>query len=112
MRFLQDSDYLFARLAAEKDIQSGYDYEIDLVGGYGRTLFDTERSTLVAEIGAGARYLKSGTPELEDELEPVATLGALFETQLLEQLSFALDSRVMNRLAPLKPSSQTRFRLS
>ena len=33
MRFLQDSDYLFARLAAEKDIQSGYDYEVELVGG-------------------------------------------------------------------------------
>ena len=91
MRFLQNSDYLFARLAAEKDIQSGYDYDTDLVGGYGRTLIDTERSTLVAEIGAGARYLKSGTPELDDELEPVASLGALFKTQLLEQLSFSQE---------------------
>ena len=91
MRFLADSDYVFARIAAEKDIQSVYDYEVDLVGGYGRTLIETERSNLVAEIGAGVRYLKSGTSGLDDEYEPVVNGGALYKTQLLEQLSFSQE---------------------
>ncbi len=82
-----ETDYLFGRLRWQKDKFSGYDQQITESLGYGRRLLDSDRHTLNAEVGIGARQsdLRDGSSE-----EEVILRGALDYTwQFSETAQFA-----------------------
>ena len=58
-----EHDFLFGRLSWRKDRFSSFDSQFSQTVGYGRHLIDTDRHSLNAEIGAGARQsdLQDGT---------------------------------------------------
>jgi putative salt-induced outer membrane protein len=60
-RKLSDVDYVFGRLAWDKDRFSGFDHKSSVTGGYGRILMDNDRHFLKGELGAGYR-----SEELDD----------------------------------------------
>lgn len=72
---LSKTDYLFTQEQFEKDSASEFRYQFNVTGGYGRTLFSDDLQTLVAEVGAGARYSEERDTG-DSETSPIAT-GAL-----------------------------------
>ena len=66
-------NYAFGRVDWRKDRFSGYDHQISETVGYGRRIIDTERHTLNAEIGAGARQSET---QLGDSESDVIVRGA------------------------------------
>ncbi len=62
-----DVDFLFAKLDWRKDRFGGFDTQFSQVVGYGRRLIKTDRHTLNAEIGAGARQSERQDGTEEDE---------------------------------------------
>ncbi len=54
-RKLGEENYIFNVGTYEKDLFSGYHYRISYALGYGRSILDTERHELSAEIGPGYR---------------------------------------------------------
>jgi putative salt-induced outer membrane protein YdiY len=54
-RKLGEKNYIFNVGTYEKDLFSGYHYRISYALGYGRSILDTERHELSAEIGPGYR---------------------------------------------------------
>lgn len=64
---INETDYIFGRIAWDKDRFSAYDQQIREVGGYGRRFIDRERHVLDAQAGIGARQadLRDGRSENE-----------------------------------------------
>lgn len=71
---LNASDYVFIKEQWEKDSTSDFRYQMNITGGYGRTLIKNDTHTLVGELGAGVRYSKRRVGKAETS--PVGT-GAL-----------------------------------
>ena len=61
-------NFAFGRVNWRKDRFSGYDHQISETVGYGRRIIDSERHTLNAEIGAGARQLETQLGESESDV--------------------------------------------
>ena len=66
-RNLTDVDFLFGKLVWRKDRFGGFDTQFSQVVGYGRRLIKTDKHTLSAEIGAGARQSEAQDGTEEDE---------------------------------------------
>ena len=61
-------NYAFGRVDWRKDRFSGYDHQISETVGYGRRIIDSERHTLNAEIGAGARQSETQFGDSESDI--------------------------------------------
>lgn len=57
-RKLSDVDYIFGRVAWDKDRFSGFDHKSSITGGYGRIFLDGEKHFLKGDLGAGYRSEK------------------------------------------------------
>ncbi|MGD2166991.1 MAG: DUF481 domain-containing protein [Gammaproteobacteria bacterium] len=81
-----EKSYLFASADWESDRFSAYDNQLTETVGYGRHLIATERHTLDAEIGAGARQaeLRSGL----DQDESIARGALDYAWQISETAEF------------------------
>ncbi|MCP4273203.1 MAG: DUF481 domain-containing protein [Gammaproteobacteria bacterium] len=70
---LTDISYLFVNSSYEEDQFSGFQYRSTLTAGYGRTMYNENKMTLDAEIGAGIRQsetdenLVTGLSDKENE---------------------------------------------
>jgi len=60
-RKLSDVDFIFGRVAWDKDRFSGFDHKTSVTGGYGRIFLDNDKHFLKGELGAGYR-----SEELDD----------------------------------------------
>lgn len=65
-----EKSYSFLNSTYEEDKFSGYEYQATLTGGYGQRLYDANKMTFDAEIGAGMR---------QSELEPDPVTGNVVE---------------------------------
>lgn len=88
-RELTDVNFLYGRLDWRKDRFSGYETQFSQTIGYGHRLIDTERHSLNAELGFGARQseLADGT----DENETILTGGLYYAWQLSDTAEFTQD---------------------
>ena len=88
-RNLTDKDFLFGRVDYRKDRFSGYDNQVSEVVGYGRRLINTDRHSLNAEVGAGAR--QSERQDGTEEDEAVFNGGLYYVWTLSETALFSQD---------------------
>ena len=85
-RKLTEVSSVFGRFAYEDDRFSGYDYQVDLTGGYSRDFFKTDIHQLNGSLGLGFRQseLQNGTSE--DEI--IARLAANYLWKVSENATF------------------------
>ncbi len=65
-RTLSDNDYIFGAFRYDDDRFSGFDFQSTITAGYGRRLFETNRSSLDVEIGLGYRFAETADGEDQD----------------------------------------------
>lgn len=91
MRYLTGAEhYVFAKLQAEKDLSTAYDYVLSPTVGYGRTLLKDQRQSLVAEIGVGGQYLKNKFTD-DSDFEALGTLGGEYRLKVNDSVNFEQD---------------------
>lgn len=91
MRYLSGADhYFFAKLQAEKDRSTLYDYTLSPTVGYGRTLLSDKQQSLIAEIGVGGQYLKNKLTN-DADFEALATVGGEYRRQVTDSVNFEQD---------------------
>jgi putative salt-induced outer membrane protein len=95
-RKLDEANYIFNVLTAEKDRFTGYDYEASYALGYGRRLLDSERQRLDIEAGPGYRwrqYEEGQQPagESRKEEDAILRLGLRYRLALSETAEFNED---------------------
>ncbi len=88
-RNLTDKDFLFGKLDWRKDRFSGFDTQFSQVVGYGRRLITTDKHSLNAEIGAGAR--QSERQDGTEEDETVFSGGLYYNWAFSETAAFSQD---------------------
>lgn len=90
-RQLDERNYLFGALRAERDRFSGFEYQVSETAGYGRRLATwSGNGFLDAEVGAGLRQSRPQGGDLDNE--PIARLALTLEhplgasSRLLQQI--------------------------
>lgn len=90
-RKFTDTKYFFLNSTYEEDKFSGYDYQATLTGGYGQRLYDANKMTFDAEIGAGMRQSELApdpiTGNVVEESEGMIRLAAKYLWQIEEKRS-------------------------
>lgn len=88
-RNITDHDFLFGRLSWRNDRFGGFDTQFSQSVGYGRRLIKTDKHTLNAEAGVGARQseLQNGTKENET----IFRGGAYYQWLFSETANFRQD---------------------
>ncbi len=84
---LAGDQFAFGRVSYEDDRFSGFDYQTDIVVGYGRTLLQTrEQMKLDLEIGPGFRYSRT---DIGDSVsEGILRMSAAFNWQVSDNAEF------------------------
>jgi putative salt-induced outer membrane protein len=85
-RSLSDISSIFGRLAYEDDRFSGYDYQVDVTGGYSRDFIKSEIHLLSGSLGVGYRQSELETGDSEDEV--IISLAADYEWKFSENATF------------------------
>lgn len=67
-RSLSENSTIFGRFGYEDDRFSGYEYRVDLVGGYSRDFIKNEVHALTGSLGLGFRESELDTGDTEDEV--------------------------------------------
>ncbi len=105
-----ERDYLFVHSAWDKDLFSGYDWQLTAAAGYGRKVIDGEHQQLALEAGPGYRHddLPAGDTEDAGVLRAAADYRAELSansrfTQLLEA-DIGEDSTLTRSLSELAVS--------
>ena len=88
-RQLTEKDFLYGRLNWRKDNFGAYATQFSQTVGYGRRLIDTEKHSLNAELGIGARQSEFQTGLEEDET--IFSAGAYYTWALSETAEFRQD---------------------
>ncbi len=83
--------YQFAKLTAEKDLSSAFDYQLILTGGVGKDFIKTNTQTLSAEIGAGYRHSKERAAPQDTLDEAIGTVAAFYQYQITPSVRFNQD---------------------
>ncbi|MGB5630699.1 MAG: DUF481 domain-containing protein [Woeseiaceae bacterium] len=91
-RNITDHDFLFGRLSWRKNLFGAFDTQFSQTVGYGRHLIDTDKHTLNAEIGAGAR--QSEARDGISESETVFRGGMYYKWHFSETAEFRQDLTV------------------
>lgn len=92
-RKLDEANYIFNVLTAEKDRFTGYDYEASYALGYGRRMFDNDLHRLDIEAGPGYRWrqIEPGLVapgESRKEEDAILRLGLRYRLALSETAEF------------------------
>lgn len=98
-RKIDEANYIFNQLSAQKDRFSGYTYETTYALGYGRRFVDNERHRLDVEAGPGYRVREIDAPRPDDwsanksrtEKDAVALVALRYKLQLTEHAQFRED---------------------
>lgn len=86
-------DYLFIKPQYEKDLQSAYEYQLQVALGYGHQFLKSDTLLLTTDIGAGYRHSKADiTGDSEDEA--VANGALKFEWKFRPGARFTEDVSV------------------
>lgn len=88
-RNLSDKNFLFGKLDWRKDRFGGFDTQFSQVVGYGRRLIETDRHSLNAEVGAGAR--QSERQDGTEEDETIFNGGLYYNWAFSETAAFSQD---------------------
>lgn len=88
-RKITDHDYLFGRLDWRKTRFGAFDTQFSQTVGYGRRLIDTDKHSLNAELGAGAR--QSETQDGVSQDEGILRGGMYYRWMFSETASFRQD---------------------
>ena len=86
---ITDANFVFGQLDWRKDVFGAFDTQFSQVVGYGRRLINTDRHTLNAEIGAGAR--QSERQDGTEEDETVFNGGLYYNWAFSETAAFSQD---------------------
>lgn len=86
-RKTSDTEYLFGAFRYDDDRFSGFDFQSSLTAGYGRRLFDRQRSRLDVELGAGYKFAE--TVDGESQNEVVARLYGDYEYTVSDNALFS-----------------------
>jgi len=86
---LSDKNFLFGRLSWRKDRFGGFDTQFSQTLGYGRRLIKTDKHTLNAEVGVGAR--QSERQDGTEEDETIFNGGVYYKWKLSETAEFSQD---------------------
>lgn len=85
-----DTIYEFAKLSAEKDLTSAYDYQITALAGVGMDVLKTKEQKLSVELGAGARHNKVDlTGNTENEV--IGSVAGFYQYQINPTVRFNQD---------------------
>lgn len=84
-----EQDFLYGRLDWRKDRFGGYDTQFSQSIGYGRRLIHTDKHTLNAEVGVGARQSEAQDGTEEDET--IFRGGAYYKWLISETTEFRQD---------------------
>lgn len=95
-RKLDEANYIFNVITAEKDRFTGYDYEASYALGYGRRMFDNDLHRLDIEAGPGYRWRQVerelvGPGESRKEEDAILRLGLRYRLALSETAEFNED---------------------
>lgn len=86
-------DYLFIKPQYEKDLQTAYEYQLQLALGYGHQFLKSDALLLSTDIGAGLRHSKTNvTGDSEDE--GVGNLALKFQWKYRPGATFTEDVAV------------------
>ncbi|MBL1432503.1 MAG: DUF481 domain-containing protein [Gammaproteobacteria bacterium] len=99
-RKISEYNYLFGALRYDDDRFSGFDFQSSLTTGYGRRLFERQRSRLDAELGAGFRFAETVTGETQDGV--IARLYGDYEYKVSDNAWF-------NQTLLIEPSLDNTF---
>lgn len=88
-----ERNYMFGVLRGERDLFSGFEYQISESVGYGRRIILTEKHQLDGEIGPGARQSERDDGETKNEM--IARLAAAYRWKLSPTSEFAEDLVVL-----------------
>jgi len=88
-RNLTDKDFLFGKLDWRKDRFGGFDTQFSQVVGYGRRLINTDKHSLNAEVGVGAR--QSERQDGTEEDETIFNGGLYYNWAFSETAAFSQD---------------------
>lgn len=83
--------YQFAKLTAEKDLSSAFDYQLSLTGGIGKDFIKTDTQTLSAEIGAGLHHSKERAAPQDTLDGAIGTVAAFYQYQITPSVRFNQD---------------------
>lgn len=83
--------YQFAKLTAEKDLSSAFDYQLSLTGGIGKDFIKTNTQTLSAEIGAGLHHSKERAAPQDTLDGAICTVAAFYQYQITPSVRFNQD---------------------
>ena len=86
-----DTVYQFAKLTAEKDLSSVFDYQLSLTGGVGKDFIKTDTQTLSAVIGAGYRHSKERAAPQDTLDEAIGEVAAFYQYQITPSVRFNQD---------------------
>lgn len=95
-RKIDEANYIFNQLSAQKDLFSGYNYETTYALGYGRRIFDSAKQRLDIEAGPGYRVRELeelppewvGTSKSRTEKDAVALVALRYRLQITETAQF------------------------
>jgi len=98
-RKLDNNSYFFVNTSYEEDKFSGYEYRANLTAGYGKQLYNANKMTIDAEIGAGYRQSELTFADPEDwdnngQNEAIFRLAAKYLWQIEEDRSLAANLTV------------------
>lgn len=94
-RELTDRSYAFGTLRYERDRFSDILARWTAIGGYGRSLIETERTELEAELGAGVRHTRYDlNPDRLHGTEPILYVGGRFAHEISDSAKFVQTLRV------------------
>src|SRR5699024_2274482 len=95
---IDEANYIFNLLTAEKDRFSGYTYETTYALGYGRRFFDNDRHRLDIEAGPGFRLREIEerpadypSNKSRTEKDPIGIVGARYKLNITENAYFKED---------------------
>lgn len=87
------TNYLFIKPQYEKDLQTAYEYQLQLALGYGHQFLKSDTLLLTTDIGAGLRHSKANVTGDTDD-EGVGNLALKFEWKYRPGATFTEDVAV------------------
>lgn len=86
-----DTVYQFAKINAEKDLSSAFQYQITTTGGVGFDILKDEKQSLSTEVGLGHRLSKERAAPQDATNELVGTVAAFYQYQITPDIRFNQD---------------------
>lgn len=83
--------YQFAKVSAEKDLGSAFDYQASAIAGIGKDIIKDQKQHLSVELGAGARYSKERYAPKDTHTEAIGSIAGFYQYQVNSAVRFNQD---------------------